>query len=105
MLENIQSFLVSICLVLLGYYTIVLFNKWYYPYFIEKINRRATKDFNAKEFKNLSLQFLLIFIAFLLVLSVPALFALSIMLIVLILVQFSIINKITNKIKQMYGMI
>lgn len=103
MYNSLQLLFTTFLLVLALYQIVVLFNKWYYPYFIEKINRRHTNDFDKKNFKENTLFFIGLCLATALFFLIPMPHSINITLIVLILSQFYIINRLSIEVKMLYS--
>lgn len=103
MLESVQNFTSGVLIILCAYQIVLLFNKWYYPYFIEKINRRPTPEFDKPDFiKHLKL-FAVIIATTLLAIFVPILWAVNVFFMLYIIYQIYEVNQWTLKVKQLFG--
>ncbi|MBL7813831.1 MAG: hypothetical protein JNL70_02410 [Saprospiraceae bacterium] len=104
MLENIQNFTAGTLIILCTYQIVLLFNKWYYPYFIEKINLRPTDEFNKSDFMAHFKLFGVMIVATLLSVYVPILWAANIFFLIYIVYQIYEVNRWTLIVKKLFGL-
>lgn len=102
MLENIQSITAGVLIILCAYQIVVLFNKWYYPYFIEKINRRPTPEFDKPDFIAHFKLFGMMIAATLLAVYVPILWAANLFMMAYLVYQLIKVNYWTLRVKEAF---
>lgn len=102
MLENIQSITAGVLIILCAYQIVVLFNKWYYPYFIEKINRRPTPAFDKPDFIAHFKLFGMMIAATLLAVYVPILWAANLFMMAYLVYQLFKVNYWTLRVKEAF---
>jgi hypothetical protein len=104
LIQNVQCFLASTAFILTAYQFSVLFNNWFYPYFLEKINLRPTDNFDKTDFAaNLKMFFLLI-VTSCLVYFAPLMWSTAVLLTSLVMYQLFKINELTLVLKKLYGL-
>ena len=103
MLESVQNFTSGVLIILCAYQIVLLFNKWYYPYFIEKINRRPTPEFDKADFIAHFKLFGMMIAATLLAVYVPILWAANLFMMFYLVYQLFNVNYWTLRVKEAFG--